>query len=133
MRFQIMHDTPGRIRLRADVPSMSIEQADILEAWLQSRPGVDRVTVHERICSVTVIYNGDRDALCRSLSEFSYNRAKCVLDPQPHSSRLMNRKYKEKLVFRVIKHYVQMAPYDGRFCGAKRPRCEAERPPFFID
>ena len=26
---------------------------------------------------------------------------------------------------------LQMAAYDGRFCGAKRPRCGAERPPQF--
>ena len=107
MRFQIMHETPGRMRLRADVPSMSIEQADILEAWLQSQPDVERVTVHERICGVTVIYHGSRGALRRRLSEFSYQKAKCVLAPQPRSSRLMNREYKEKLVFRVIRHYAK--------------------------
>ena len=60
MRFQIMHETPGRIRLRADTRFMSMEQADLLEAWLSSRPEVDRVTVRERICSVTVIYHGSR-------------------------------------------------------------------------
>lgn len=27
-------------------------------------------------------------------------------------------------------HLLQMAAYDGRFCGAKRPRCGAERPGF---
>ena len=27
MRFQIMHETPGRMRLRADVRSMSMMQA----------------------------------------------------------------------------------------------------------
>ena len=107
MRFQIMHESPGRMRLRADTPSMSMEQADILEEWLQGQPEVDRVTVHERICGVTVIYHGSRSALCRSLSEFSYNRAECVLELQPHSSRSMNREYKEKLVSRVIRHYAK--------------------------
>ena len=47
MRFQIMHETPGRMRLRADVRSMSMEQADILDAWLRGQPGVDHVTVHD--------------------------------------------------------------------------------------
>lgn len=107
MKFQIMHETPGRMRLRAEVPSMSIEQADILEAWLQSQPDVDRVIIHERICGVTVLYHGSRETLCRRLSGFSYKRAKSVLEPQPHSSRLMNREYKEKLVFRVVRHYAK--------------------------
>ena len=107
MRFQIMHEAPGRMRLRADVRSMSMEQADILEAWLRGMPEVDRVTIHERICGITVIYHGNRGTLCRRLSDFSYDRAKRVLEPQPHSSRLMNREYKEKLVFLVIRHYAK--------------------------
>ena len=36
MRFQIMHESPGRMRLRADVCSMSPKQADLLEAWLRA-------------------------------------------------------------------------------------------------
>ena len=27
---------------------------------------------------------------------------------------------------------VQIAAYYGRFCGAKRPQCEAERPGFLL-
>ena len=52
MRFQIMHETPGRIRLRAEVRSMSIEQADLLEAWIHTLQGVEHVIVRERTCSV---------------------------------------------------------------------------------
>ena len=47
MRFQIMHESPGRMRLRADLRSMSLGQADILEAWILSLPGVERAAVHE--------------------------------------------------------------------------------------
>ena len=72
MRFQIMHESPGRLRLRADVCSMSMEQADLLEAWLREQKGVDSVVVHERTCGVTVSYHGERSALCTALSGFSY-------------------------------------------------------------
>ena len=34
MKFQILHESPGRVRLRAVQPDMSMEQADLLEAWL---------------------------------------------------------------------------------------------------
>lgn len=34
MKFQIMHESKGRVRLRAVQNRMSIEQADLLEAWL---------------------------------------------------------------------------------------------------
>jgi len=107
MRFQIMHESPGRMRLRADVRSMSLKEADILEAWLRVQPGVDDVTVHERTCGVIVIYRGERSEICRMLSGFTYENAGKVLDPQTHSSRAMNREYKEKLVFQVIRHYIK--------------------------
>ena len=107
MRFCILHETPGRIRLRAEVRSMSMEQADLLEAWIRSHRSVDNVSVHERTCSVTVFYHGDRAGLFAALSEFSYEQARQVLEPQVHSSRQMNREYKEKLVFLVIRHYLK--------------------------
>lgn len=107
MRFQILHEIPGRIRLRADVRSMSIEEADILEAWIKTLPGVDQTTVHERTRSVTVLYHGNRGELCRALASFSYEHAEKSLGPQPSGSRLMNRKYKEKLVFLVLRHFLR--------------------------
>ena len=107
MRFQILHDIPRRIRLRADTRSMSTEQADILEAWIKTLPGVDRVTVHERTRSVTVVYHGDRRKLCGSLAAFTYESAEKSLGPQPSGSRLMNREYKEKLVFLVVRHFAR--------------------------
>ena len=107
MRFQIMHESPGRMRLRADVRSMSPEQADLLEAWLRVQPGVDAATVHERTCGITVIYHGERSGLCRALSGFTYKKAEQMSDTQIRSSRAMNREYKEKLVFLVIRHYIK--------------------------
>jgi len=86
---------------------MSLKEADILEAWLRVQPGVDDVTVHERTCGVIVIYRGERSEICRMLSGFTYENAGKVLDPQTHSSRAMNREYKEKLVFQVIRHYIK--------------------------
>ena len=107
MRFQILHRTPGRLRLRADVKSMSLEQADLLQAWLLARPGVDQVTVYERICSVTVVFHGEEKELITALASFRYEKAKAELPEQHHSSRVMNREYKEKLVDLVARHYLK--------------------------
>ena len=38
-----MHETPGRMRLRADVGFMSMEQADLLEAWVSGQSGKEHV------------------------------------------------------------------------------------------
>ena len=107
MRFQILHESPGRVRLRADICSMSLTQADILEAWIRRQPDVDEVTVHERTCGVIVKYHGDRAQLFEKLSGFSYQKAVCTMDRQVRSSRALNRMYKEKLVFLVIRHYIK--------------------------
>ena len=98
MRFIILHEAKGRLRLRADVKRMTVCEADILDCWLRSLDGVEQVTVHERTCGVTVAFSGDRDVLVRSLSGFSYRNAESA----PRTGREMNRKYKEKLVFQTL-------------------------------
>ena len=105
MKFQILHESRGRVRLRAVQRSMSLREADLLEAWIRTLPGVDQVTVHERICGVTILFTGEQDALYSALSRFSYEEAEeeaHVLSPH---SREINREYKEKLVFQVLRHY----------------------------
>ncbi len=102
MKFQIL-----RVRLRAVQASMSMEQADILEAWLLALPQVDQVTVHERICGVIIVYRGSKEALYQKLAGFSYALAKPKVQIASSQSRLMNRAYKEKLVFLVLRHYLK--------------------------
>lgn len=120
MKYFILHESPGRIRLRADVKSMSLEQADLMEAWLQSLPAVQQAAVHERTLSVTVVYKGDRAEICRSLASFSYARAALEVKPLVHSSRSMNREYKEKLVGLVTRYYARClllpAPVGNALC-----------------
>ncbi len=105
MRFQILYESLGRVRLRAAQPSMSMEQADLLEAWLLALPGVEHVTVHERVCGVIIVFHGDRAALYRKLAAFSYERAAEQTHILSRNGRAINREYKEKLVFRVLRHY----------------------------
>ena len=107
MRFLVLHATPGRLRLRAGGRSMTLEQADLLEAWIAALPGVDRAQVRERTMSVTVLYHGDERALRTALAGFSFAAAARTAAPAPHSSRAMNRAYKEKLVFLVLRHYAK--------------------------
>ncbi|MBQ3374458.1 MAG: heavy metal translocating P-type ATPase [Oscillospiraceae bacterium] len=107
MRFQILHESSGRVRLRADQPSMSMDQADLLEAWLRALPGVDQVTVHERICGVIITFRGEREILYRSLAAFSYEEAAEETHILSRNSRKINREYKEKLVTQVLWHYLK--------------------------
>lgn len=107
MRFQILHRSPGRLRLRACVKNMEARQADLLEAWLLAQPEVECVSVQESICSVTVVFHGPEASVIQRLSAFSDATAEAALPPLHHSSRAMNREYKEKLVMLVLRHYFQ--------------------------
>ena len=107
MRFQILHESRCRVRLRAVQYSMTMEQADVLEAWLLALPGVEQATVHERICGVIIVFTGDRADLYRRLAGFSYEKAGAGVQIASRNSRAMNREYKEKLVFQVLRHYAK--------------------------
>ena len=107
MRFRILHESPGRVRLKALQYSMSMEQADILEAWVLALPCVDRVTVHERLGSLIIQFRGDREALYSRLSRFSYEKAAETVHVPSANSRRINREYKEKMVLQVLAHYAK--------------------------
>ena len=107
MKFQILHESPGRVRLRAVQPGMSMEQADLLEAWLLALPGVEQVTIHERVCGVIIVFHCERFSLYQCLAAFSYERAVEQVHILSRNSRAINREYKEKLVFRVLCHYLK--------------------------
>ena len=60
MKFKIVHESRGRIRVQVIQNRMTLEQADLLEAYLQNQPGVLNATVHERTCCAVIRYIGDR-------------------------------------------------------------------------
>ena len=96
MKFEIKHESTGRIRVRVLPARMALEQADLLEAYLQGLEGVRQAVVHERTGCAVIRYQGDRKVLLRAVSRFSYQRA-AGLAPT-HSARALNRAYQEKLV-----------------------------------
>ena len=107
MRFQILHESPGRAHLKAVQFAMSMEQADLLEAWVLAFPDVDQVTVHERLNSLIIRFHGSRDELYTWLSRFSYEKAEEKCRVFGTNSRRINREYKEKMVFQVLRHYAK--------------------------
>lgn len=102
MKFQIMHESSGRMRIRCCQKRMTLEQADLLEAYLQHIAGVRQAVVHERTCCAVIYYQDTRTDLLQQISRFSYD-AESIADLAPlHSGRALNRAYEEKLVGRVV-------------------------------
>lgn len=105
MHFQIAHEAPKMLRLKAVQSAMSQEQADLLEDYIRRLPGVETVTVHERSRGVIITYGGDRARLVESLAAFSYEKVGSEGRHLSHTGRELNRAYKEKIIFHVIRRY----------------------------
>jgi heavy metal translocating P-type ATPase len=100
MKFFIRHESTGRMRVELAQRRMTLDQADLLEAYLQSCPQVRQAVVHERTRCAILQYRGDRAAVLQLLSRFSYELPQ-VRDLTPQSGRALNREYEEKLVTMV--------------------------------
>ena len=102
MKAYIEHESRGRMRVRMRQYRMTLEQADLLEAYLQNQPGVLNATVHERTCCAVIRYIGDRANVIRAISAFNYTAPSVTALAPTHSGRALNREYQEKLVGKVI-------------------------------
>ena len=80
MKAFIQHESRGRLRVRMHQYRMSLEQADLLEAYLLDQPGVKSAAVHERTCCATVYYTGSRAELLHAIGRFDYR------SPAAHST-----------------------------------------------
>lgn len=105
MRFVIKHEIKGRIRIHLVQKRMTLQQADILQYYLEMQENVDSAKVQERTCDATVCYHGSREEVLRIVKNFTYERVDVPEDYLKNSGREMNREYKDKLVNKVVLHY----------------------------
>lgn len=103
MKATIVPESKGRMRLRLGQKQMSMEEADLMEAWLQRKPWVREATVHERTCCVILYYCGTREQVIEAISSFSYQEARQSVPLPVHSSRQLNREFEERLVGKIIR------------------------------
>ena len=60
MKCTILHETRGRMRVHTMQGAMSLQQADILEAYLNRVSGVTKATVYDRTGDAVICYRGKR-------------------------------------------------------------------------
>lgn len=102
MRFVIVHEIRGRIRIHCDQKRMTYREADVLHYYLSTQKFVTSVKVYERTGDVAVSYVGDRDAMLQVLRDFCYEKAEVPETFLQSSGRELNEEYKEKLIGRVV-------------------------------
>ena len=99
MKCRIIHESEGRIRVRAVQYQMTLEQADILECYLKSVEGIENVKVYDRTCDAIIRYSCKRETVIEALSGFSYEENSSFL-PE-HSGRALSREYEDKIFFQT--------------------------------
>ena len=75
MRYALLHESPGRLRVRPGRKGMTAEEADILDSFLASKPYVTKVKIFEHSGSVSIRYKTEeaaRDRLLQDLLHFSF-------------------------------------------------------------
>ena len=82
---------------------MTIAQADMLQAYLESRPWCVSASVHERTgCAIIRYREGERARVVADVAAFSYSDPDIQLPASGHSVRELNRYYEEKLVGKCV-------------------------------
>lgn len=71
MKCTILHETRGRMRVHTMQGAMSLQQADILEAYLNRVSGVTKATVYDRTGDAVICYDGPRETVTKALSSFA--------------------------------------------------------------
>lgn len=126
MKFVIRHEIRGRVRVHIYQNGMSMRQADLLQYYLCTLPGVKDARVYERTGDAVVSYEGDRSKILEGIQRFTYDNKKLAELVQKNSGRALNREYKEKLVqkmvVRTITHSVLPAPLRAVCTGVRSIR-----------
>lgn len=102
MKATIVHESRGRMRLRLNIPRLSVADADRLELWLAGHPEITDVKVFERTSGVIIRYNGERRTVLDEIARFNWDEARDTVSLPAQSTRAINRTFKEKLIGKVL-------------------------------
>ena len=102
MRFTIIHEIKGRMRIHVLQKQMSFKQADILQHSLEEHKQITSAKVYERTQDVAICYTGERETVIQMLQAFSYETANVPDYVWQNSGREVNRRYYDKLVQKVL-------------------------------
>ena len=104
MNGRILHELPGRLRVHLKQHGMTIDEADILEAYIKGISGVTEVKVYERTADAVIRFTADktiRDGVIRALAAFDYDRVQ--IDLPEHSGRALQHEYVDRMAVKILR------------------------------
>ena len=105
MKFYIIHESRGRIRIHLAQKRMSSVQAETLLYYLQNQNQVSFAKVYDRTGDAVICYEGERAAVIRMIQLFHYEEVELPTGLLESSGRALNNEYQEKLISKVIYHF----------------------------
>ena len=116
MKFKIMSESNGRLRIQILQKYVSYEQADTLFYYVRHLAGVTFAKVSDRTCTLTIKFTGDKWDIVDALQKFDYDSFNAPEEFIENSSRLLNATYQDKLIITLAKRAltVMVAPLPVR-------------------
>ena len=102
MRFIIRSEIGNRLRVHADIPRMSLEDADILEYYIKNIPGVSKAKVYDRTCDAVIEYSCARNLIEDALAHFSFDDEEAAALVPANTTRSSDREYENRLINKTI-------------------------------
>lgn len=102
MRFQILHEIQGRMRIHITQKSLTDEQADALQYVLSQHEEIISAKVYERTADVVVQYRGKRQDMVQILQELALDNLSVPQSVTELSGRATNREYQDKLAEKIM-------------------------------
>lgn len=117
MKFQILHEIKGRMRIHIIQKRMTDVEADTLDYYLNQCKDILSAKVYERTQNVVICYGGDRKEIISILQKADYHNIKVPQSALELSGRSTNREYQDKIVEKVILRFGSklFLPYPIRF------------------
>ena len=108
MQFLIRHESAHTLRIHVALSRMSMEEADLLEYYLNNQPYVSGVKVFEQTGDALITYHRTsetRRQLRETLSSFSFSNQELRALVPEESGRALNREYQNKIVGKILGNF----------------------------
>lgn len=102
MKFKIVHEIKGRIRIHIIRRQMSPKDADILQYYLISQDFITSAKIYERNQDAVLCYTKNREDVIRLLQKLSFEKVSVPEHIWQNSGREVNREYWDKIVQKVV-------------------------------
>lgn len=102
MKFKIIHEIKGRMRIHMVQKQINFEEADILQYALTRKDYIHTVKVYERTQDVAIYYTGEREKVIKTLQQFCFEAVSVPDYVWENSGRKTNQEYWDKLVQQVV-------------------------------